>query len=167
MQNPDIHDVNINFDNYIIKELLDINLNIINANLDLNSIVKYGSQKQFGKGYRRLYDWFNLREYNIIHLSNNETIEIKMLKYLKNKDKNCYYFCVSGLIILFQVFSDGNHRTANDYYFKNTNKYIDSKQMEKINHLFSIFDYYTFRVNNHKIYETINTILDYLVKIFI
>lgn len=167
MQNPDFINININFENPTLKELLDINLSIINNNLDENSLVKYGSNKQFGKGYRRLYDWFHLKEYNILHLSDNKQIEIKLLKYLKNKDPLCYYFCLAGLIILFQVFSDGNHRTAQEYYFKMTHNYINSKKMDKINHLFSIFDYYNFRINEDKIYEMINTILDNLVKIFV
>lgn len=167
MENPDLIDVDINFNHDIIKELLDINLSIVNINLDVNSLVKYGSQKQFGKGYRRLYDWFNLFETNIVYLKNGQDIEIKPLKYLKNNDKNCYYFCLTGLIILFQVFSDGNHRTAQEYYFRMTNKYIDSKKMDKINHLFSKFDYYIFRTSEHKTYEMINSILDDLVKIFI
>ena len=52
MQNPDIHDVNINFDNYIIKELLDINLNIINDNLDLR--IKYMMHELTDEKYKQL-----------------------------------------------------------------------------------------------------------------
>jgi len=167
MQNPDLIDINIDFNHPIINELLNINLSIINRNLDVNSFVKYGSEKQFGKGYRRLHDWFHLKEYDIIYLSDNNKFDIKFLKSLKRENKDAYYFCISGLIILFQVFSDGNHRTANEYYFKNTNKHIELEKMKKINHLFSLFDYYTFRVNEYKIYEMINMILDNLVKIFI
>lgn len=166
VENPDLIDVNIDFDHNIIKELLDINLSIRNSNLQENSFIKYGSQKQFEKGYRRLYDWFHLKEYDIIYLSDNNKMDIKFLKPLKHENKDAYYFCMSGLIILFQVFSDGNHRTAQEYYFKNTGKCIDYKKMEKINHLFSTFDYYGFRINEHKIYEMINMILDNLVKIF-
>lgn len=166
MENPDLLNIEIDFNNNIISDLLNINLSIINNNLYMNSYVKYGSQKQFGKGYRRLYDWFNLFQYNIIYLTNGENLEIKKLKYLKNHDKTCYYFCFAGLIILFQVFSDGNHRTAKEYYFKMTNKEIDSKQMDKINHLLSRFDYYVFRTNEYKTYEMINSILEDLVKIY-
>lgn len=167
MQNPDLIDINIDLNHPLIKELLYINLSIINRNLDANLLVKYGSEKQFAKGYRRLHDWFHLKQYDIIYLSDNNKINVKFLKSLKIENKDAYYFCISGLIILFQVFSDGNHRTAQEYYFKNTNKHIELKKMEKINHLFSLFDYYSFRINEYKIYEMINTILDNLVKIFI
>ena len=164
MQNPDIIELNIDFTEPIIKELLDINLDILNNNC-LDTII-YASPLQFSKGYRRLYDWFYLTKYDIIYLSTNESIEIKILKTLKRDNKVAYYFCLAGLIVLFQVFSDGNHRTAHDYYFKKTGKVIKYEKIMKINKLFSIFDYYVYRINDYKMYELLNTIIDYLVKIY-
>jgi hypothetical protein len=166
MQNPDMIDLNIDFTDFTIKELLEINLDILNNNNNNPQPIRYASQLQFSKGYRRLYDWFHLTKYGIIYLSTNESIEIKLLKTLKNDNKNAYYFCLAGLIILFQVFSDGNHRTAHEYYLKKTGKIIKYEKNAKINKLFSIFDYYGYRINDHKMYELLNTILIELIKIY-
>lgn len=166
MNNPDLIELNIDFNHPVIYELLHINLDILNKQKkdDMLSI-EFASTGQFSKGYRRLYDWFHLKEYGNLELTSNKYLQIDNLESMKYNE-HLYYFCLSGFIILFQVFSDGNHRTAEQYYWVKTKRKINTAQMCEINSLFNIIDYYNFRVDESKIYKNMEMILNYLVKIY-
>lgn len=165
MNNPDIIELNIDFKHPVIFEILQINLEILNKKNGCTTLIEYGSNQQFSKGYRRLYDWFHLKEYGKIELSYNKYIKFDSLESIKSNE-HLYYFCLSGLIILFQVFSDGNHRTAEQYYLLKTKKKISIAQMCEINSIFNIIDYYNFRIDEHKMYKNMEMIVNYLVKIY-
>jgi hypothetical protein len=127
----------------------------------------------FSKGFQRLDTWINLlnepsRLYftkEIVPSSSREDQYLldellNTLDYLKQNKKEKYYFILASLIIIFQVFGDANHRTAN-YFMKNmTYLEINTAQMNKINELLSLNDYYTIKDNpirnmNHLINELI------------
>ena len=111
----------------------------------------------FSKGFQRLDTWINLlndrpmlyftKEIVPISREDQEQLDelLNNLNYLKENKKEKYYFIMASLIIIFQVFGDGNHRTAN-YFMKNmTYLEINKAQMNKINELLSRNDYYTIK----------------------
>jgi hypothetical protein len=113
----------------------------------------------FAKGFQRLDTWTNLLSdppnlyftKEIIPKSPAEQQHlnelVNNLDYLKENKKETFYFILASLIIIFQVFGDANHRTAN-YFMKNmTYLEINKAQMNKINELLSRNDYYTIKEN--------------------
>ena len=78
----------------------------------------------------------------------------KIISLLKSEYK---YFILAGLIVIFQVFGDANHRTAKHFYKETTGKSISLNQETKINNLLSNYDYYG--ITNDpiiKMYEIVN-----------
>lgn len=108
----------------------------------------YLDKNQFSKGKNRLDTWLYLTtEDPFIYFKNNSIYKFippktyQYLTELKNMEKNNLYFVLAGLMVIFQVFGDGNHRTSNYFYKIMTNKTITNKQFEKINQLLREFDY--------------------------
>lgn len=129
-----------------IKFLLNINLDIRNNGMSCDALIEYGSEGQFSKGYRRLYDLYDIMNC-VISLNNGVKLDFNDLKILKKKDYSKYVLFISVLIVLFQVFSDGNHRTAQMYYYKKTGDKLSDNIMKKINVLLSSFEYISFRMS--------------------
>lgn len=65
----------------------------------------------------------------------NDTNILKELQIIKETKLDKYYFILASLIIIFQVFSDGNHRTANEFYRIYTGNNISPKQFEEIKNI--------------------------------
>jgi prophage maintenance system killer protein len=112
----------------------------------------------FLKGYERLKTWIHLFNDKPSFYFNKEiypiteeekylySITIDRLIYFK-KNKNLeYLFILSALIIIFQVFGDGNHRTAK-YFMKINGGLLTKKQEEMINNILRINDYYSISMN--------------------
>lgn len=59
-------------------------------------------------------------------------ILVERINHMKHDDLNTFYFVIAGLMIIFQVFSDGNHRTASQFYYMLTNRHITEKQYNAI-----------------------------------
>ena len=66
---------------------------------------------------------------------------LREFKKIKAKNPDLFVFVCAGLIVIFQVFGDGNHRTANFLYEKVRRKEIRREQMEGINDLLRVNDY--------------------------
>jgi hypothetical protein len=107
----------------------------------------------FSKGTERLDTWKHLMLDNSSLffskvITPNSTDEELMkditskLIYLKENKIYSYYFIFASLIIIFQVFGDGNHRTA-QYFMKIMRApEISMRQMREINNLLYRNDYY-------------------------
>ena len=88
----------------------------------------------------------NMPDYNCNIPDNNI---ISQLIYIKEEDPNKYYFILAAFMIIFQVFGDGNHRTANYFYNKYTGTDISPKKLKAIDNIRRTerYDYYTIKSN--------------------
>ena len=130
----------------------------------------------FSKGINRLETWDKLFQNEPILYFSKEIIPadskendllqniIKILKKLKAVKPLHYFFIFAGLIIIFQVFGDANHRTANFFYKKMTGKDMTRLQEKYVNNeLLRKYEYYSIE-NTTPIY-TMNEIIIKLIKI--
>jgi hypothetical protein len=108
----------------------------------------YLDANQFSKGKDRLETWsYLITEEPFIYIKNNSMYKFippkpyQYLTELKTMKKDKLYFVLSGLMVIFQVFGDGNHRTANYFFSTMTNKNITNKQFDKINQMLNDYDY--------------------------
>ena len=88
-------------------------------------------EKQFSKGIDRLRSWLLLYQTNISWNPYTERI-----------------FCLTALLITYQVFGDGNHRTAYHFYEKHTGYAISERLKQNINDFYRYHDYTTIKVNS-------------------
>ena len=87
-------------------------------------------------------------------------ITSKIISLRKHKPE-VYFFVIAALIIIFQIFGDGNHRTA-QYFLKSMNtSEISPSQMNKINSLIGENDYNYIKENNtiNQLKKLLNDIL--------
>jgi hypothetical protein len=103
---------------------------------------------QFNKGINRLETWNHINQQNpFIYVKNNSDYKFippKSYQYINELNmlkKEELYFILAGLIIIFQVFGDGNHRTADYFYKRMLNKNISQEQFKKINNILNNVDY--------------------------
>ena len=101
-----------------------------------NYYSKKNNKHLFSKGRDRFKKWKDLESIKL----DNEVIK-QILTDIRNSNKHHFYFVIAALIIIFQVFGDGNHRTAAEYFNKMTNSTIKDIQMTKINNILSTFNY--------------------------
>jgi hypothetical protein len=135
--------------------------NVIDNNYESwhDFLSKNNNNNLFSKGVDRLKSWSALlkeepklyfyREMlpTSVHDEELYVNAMNKIKHFRNSNKNVYYFILSALIIVFQVFGDGNHRTAAHFYKKMTNKDITSLQMGKINTILNNLDYNAITIN--------------------
>jgi len=121
---------------------------------------KNNNEHLFSKGIDRFKRW---KELESIELYNKEIKQ--RLTDIRNSNKHHFYFVISALIIIFQVFGDGNHRTAAEYFkkmIKSTIKDTKNKniptitdtQMTNINNILRRFDYLS--MDDDKLLSIIN-----------
>jgi hypothetical protein len=109
----------------------------------------------FSKGKLRLRSWYRLMKdpptLDFPNFSPNED-EMEGIENLSNKlvymngvNPDCYYFIMSSLMVIFQIFGDGNHRTANFFYELSTGHplVLSPIQQAKIKKVYRQNDYYT------------------------
>jgi hypothetical protein len=129
----------------------------------------------FSKGRERLDTWkhlmldnFTLFFSKVITPQSSEekrlmSAMIYKLYYLKKYKIHSYYFIFAALIILFQVFGDGNHRTAQQFMKLMRANEITMLQMREINNLLNTNDYYNINKSPIKqMYKLINNIINIL-----
>jgi hypothetical protein len=128
----------------------------------------------FSKGINRLKSWDKLFQdepilyfsKEIIPTNSEENILlqniINKLKSLRNYDRIYYFFILAGLIIIFQIFGDANHRTAKYFYKNMTGKDITYQQEMRINDLLRRYEYYS--IENKPIYK-MDKIINELIEI--
>lgn len=160
-ENPSLHLCrNVSTNNYIEWEIfftIDNNKNL------------------FSKGINRLETWKHLFKDDsflyfskviIPQTSDEEDLMREFtskLKYLKENKIYSYYFIFASLIIIFQIFGDGNHRTAQHFMKIMRVPEINMRQMSEINNLISRNEYYYINKQPIKrIYELVNKIISIL-----
>lgn len=102
-----------------------------------------GSRVQFSKGYRRFYDWIYLFSKNVVKekdIRTTKLINTNLGDY--EADSRQRYFILSGLVIIFQIFSDGNHRTASNFYKQYTGNQLTHEMLRCIDDIMRRNDYY-------------------------
>lgn len=164
---------------YNKEMLIDYYYHLCKTNIDSNICRKvtentletwktYIDKNQFLKGMDRLETWRHLAEDKpFIYIKNNSMYKFippknyQYLNVLNNLKKESLYFVLASLIIIFQVFGDGNHRTAHYFYYKMTNKHFTPKQLSKIDEVLKFFDYGgEFERNPEIINEIIGKLVD-------
>ncbi len=179
----------MNLNDTIINELVAYNkelqintmmeLCIRNKSSQLSENIKnnaYENLNVFSKGLERLNTWKQLLQDNsILYFSKiitPTTEEDKKLmhnintkiNYLKYNNKHLYCFLFASLIIIFQIFGDGNHRTAQ--YFMKIMGYpkINYIQMNEIDNILFKNDY--FIINKYPI-KKMNDIINNLIDVYL
>jgi len=108
------------------KEYMDYNASIRNISIDC-------FEKQFSKGSDRLKSWLLLYNHSAYWhpINNKNKIRDPMFEYMEHSKK---IFCLTVAMIVFQVFGDGNHRTAYYFYEKNEiNRFLSFQEFSMIN----------------------------------
>ena len=98
-------------------------LQLVNSNTMDNWIIYYASCDShiYSKGIHRLNLWI------FLHTS-------RLFETIPN---NIKYFVLSGLIILLQVYGDGNHRTASYFYNLHTNDKLNIDLIKRVRYEFN------------------------------
>lgn len=112
----------------------------------------------FSKGKDRLDSWTHLFQEEPTFFFSKEIVPtpytrgviqtlLNKLNNLRTTDIKTYFFVLAGLIVIFQVFGDANHRTAKYFYNKMTGEDISEEQEMKINDILRSNDYYSIASN--------------------
>lgn len=113
----------------------------IKFNLDVqkfrNPSMKLLSDEQFSKGYQRLKIWLDLAYkippiYTDFYTNEKHTIRALDIPYSEAK-----IYALACLMVILQVFGDGNHRTANEYFKSYTGKSLTEEQLNMTGYDFS------------------------------
>ena len=124
----------------------DIYKMIVNYNKELRCDCD-SFDKQFSKGIDRLKSWLLLYENNLSWnpYTNATGCYETAFAILNDKEKT---LCLTVLMIVYQVFGDGNHRTAYYFYEKQMGFAISDKIKQNINDFYRYHDYTTIKVNS-------------------
>jgi len=97
-----------------------------------NDLLANGRQKQFSKGFDRLHTWLNLSYKEYSQFGVDKYGKPIIVKTLTNPrlNKSARIYALAGLMVIFQVFGDGNHRTSSNYFKQNVGR--DLRDEEKI-----------------------------------
>ncbi|MEX0595170.1 MAG: hypothetical protein WD512_01640 [Candidatus Paceibacterota bacterium] len=116
-------------------------------NAQIRDISPYDNvEKQFSKGLERLKSWLLLYNHSVCwHPYTNKINQYN--PYFANLETNQKIFCLSVLIILFQVFGDGNHRTAYYFYERKTGVPLSDELKIKINKFHSFNEFSMINLN--------------------
>lgn len=121
---------------------------------------KNENKNLFSKGKERLQTWIGLlQEPSVLYFDKTpeKTMILKRMEELKKEKIEHYYFVLAGLIIIFQVFGDGNHRTAKYFYNNITNGLSITKiQENKIDGLMEQYGYNEISINPYVIDQIID-----------
>ena len=105
-----------------------------------DDLLANGRQKQFSKGFDRLRAWLNLayRSHpSLIDIDKHGNSTITVVKILDDPRMNrlTKLYVLSGLIVIFQVFGDGNHRTAYEYFKRSAGRELTNQEKQLIGSL--------------------------------
>jgi len=97
-----------------------------------NDLLANGRERQFSKGFERLHAWLSLAYKYPSQFGVDKYGKPLIVKSLSNPhlDKFAKLYALSGLMVIFQVFGDGNHRTAFEFFKRNTGREL--REQEKI-----------------------------------
>lgn len=99
-----------------------------------NDLLANGREKQFSKGFERLRTWLNLAYKEHSQLGVDKYGKPNVVKTLTNPllDKSAKFYALAGLMVIFQVFGDGNHRTASKYFKQNAGRELRDEEKNLI-----------------------------------
>jgi hypothetical protein len=122
------------------KEYIDYNASIRNISI-------YSFEKLFSKGSDRLKSWILLYNHSVYwHPVNNKfKIHDPMFEHMEHSKK---IFCLTVAMIAFQVFGDGNHRTAYYFYEKNVGFPLSDEIKIQIGHFHSLQEFSMINLNS-------------------
>jgi len=97
-----------------------------------NDLLANSREKQFSKGFDRLHTWLNLSYKEYSQFGVDKYGKPIIVKTLTNPrlNKSARIYALAGLMVIFQVFGDGNHRTSSNYFKQNVGR--DLRDEEKI-----------------------------------
>lgn len=115
-------------------------------NAEIRNISHDAIDKQFSKGLDRLKSWLLLYNHSIYwHPYTKKTQEYAA--DFANLNRNQKTFCLTVLMILFQVFGDGNHRTAYYFYEKKLGFALSAELKMKIIQFHSLHEFSMINLN--------------------
>lgn len=130
---------------------------LLNESLSFKEFIYYNAkirnishddvEKQFSKGLDRLKSWLLLYNHSIYWHPYTKKHEEYAADFA-NLSKNQKIFCLSVLMILFQVFGDGNHRTAYYFYEKKIGISLSDEIKIKINKFHSFNEFSMIDLNS-------------------
>lgn len=128
--NPDNPDIGITYED--VKRENGDGLEQIQDLIEFNSRIQHRrGNDQFSKGFRRLKVWLDLYHNPPVFIDKNgREYEVKSFKDISDPYTKAYV--LAGLIVIFQVFGDGNHRTADNYFYTATGRNLTQQQMDLI-----------------------------------
>lgn len=121
--------------------------------VDYNRLIRGGCdtlEKQFSKGIDRLKSWLLLYLNNVYWNPNTNPYGCYEPEFANLNEKE-RTFCLTALMIVFQVFGDGNHRTAYKFYEKTIGFPITERLKQNITDFYRSYDYTTIKVNSNLI----------------
>jgi len=112
-------------------------------------LLKNNRANHFSKGFERLKTWLDLayRDPSVFIDSKGNKYPINAFNGLSHEQK---IYCLSGLIIIFQVFGDGNHRTAYEYFRRMVGRELTDGEKSRLLEAHSEYkwDYLSYRYND-------------------
>ena len=109
-----------------------------------NDLLENGREKQFSKGFDRLHTWLNLSYKKHSQIGVDKYGKPNIVKTLSNPvlDKSAKLYALAGLMVIFQVFGDGNHRTASKYFKQNVGRELRDEEKDLIEIFNKIYDWH-------------------------
>lgn len=132
-----------------------------------NDLLANDRQKQFSKGFDRLHAWLSLAYKYPSQFGVDKYGKPFMVKSLSNPhlDKFAKLYALAGLIVIFQVFGDGNHRTSSEFFKRNTGRELRDEEKNLIEDFNRSYDWH--RISNNSYPPAIiDDIVDALVSKF-
>ena len=131
----------------IVSAVIDQDASSFDEFIRYNASIRPGCdtvEKLFSKGTDRLKSWLILSK--LSRVWNPYTCQDSYYEpFFDNLDEKTKNFCLAVLIIVFQIFGDGNHRTAYLFYEKKLGYPISDELIERIKPtLNSILNFPTF-----------------------
>jgi len=132
-----------------------------------NDLLANGRERQFSKGFDRLHAWLSLTYKTPSQFGVDKYDEPYIVKSLNNPRINddAKLYVLSALIVIFQVFGDGNHRTSSEFFKRNTGRELREEEKNLIEDFNRKYDWYRI-ANNSYPPAVIDDIVDTLVPKF-
>ena len=132
-----------------------------------SDLLANGRQKQFSKGFDRLHAWLSLTYKRPSQFGIDKYGEPYIVKSLNNPriNEQAKLYVLSALIVIFQVFGDGNHRTSSEFFKRNTGRELREEEKNLIEDFNRKYDWYRI-ANNSYPPAIIDDIVDTLVPNF-
>jgi hypothetical protein len=127
--------------NVIIQEIGQEYARQFKPYLDYNLRFHINSSRQFNKGLERLKYWVHLAYDDPPMLWNGKEDFIPINSLAEGLTQEEKIFVLAVLMVIFQVFGDGNHRTASEFFYREIGRSLSTGEIELLNSLARENDY--------------------------